>query len=227
MEHMEQDTEHSTQQEHTLAQESAQATITGINKNDGSLVITFDDQHLMATADFYPPVGNGEPLTPDYIASMLEKLSIVYGIKWDTIQDTVLECNLNKKIIKGVVIAQGDAPSEEIPEYNELDPLLKTQTQMPSTDIPRIDYKSISSFVVVKKDQLLAKDVPRTPGQEGKDIHGNSIPPPVHRHETVIAGKNTKQQEDGIIATVAGRLICNGNELIVDEILELKSNVGY
>lgn len=208
-------------------EEELRATITGLHQNDGTMVITISEDHLCARADFYPPLGDGNPLNPDYIAAMLEKLSITYGIRWDAIQEAALECNLNRKIIKDVLIAQGDSPVEEILPYFELDSRFKSSTPAYREEGGRVDYRAISHFFVVKKDDYIAHYKEKVPGKEGKDIHGKTIPMPIRKMESIVPGKNTKQTTDGIVATVDGRLSINGNEVLVEEVLELKGGVGY
>jgi hypothetical protein len=202
-------------------------TITGQHEQDGKIIITIDDAKLCARADFYPPIGQGKPLTPDYIASMLDTLQISYGVDWDAIQEAALECNLNHRVIKDVLIAKGDNPTAEIPEYYELEETLQSAAKTIDRDAQRIDYRSIASYIVVKKNQQLAHRKERIAGIEGKTIQGVIIPAPIQRHETYTAGTNTIKTEDAILAACDGRLVINDHELIVDEILEVKGSVGY
>lgn len=204
-----------------------QTIITGQHENDGKIVITIDENKLTARADFYPPLGKGKPLSPDYIASMLDTLQISYGVAWDVIQEAALECNLNHRVIKDVIIAKGDQPVAEVPEYFELEASLSSAKQSIDRNAQRIDYRSIASYIVVKKNQILAHRKERIPGTEGKTIQGQVIPAPVQRQETCRAGKNTVKTADAILAACDGRLIIQDNELSIDEILEVKGSVGY
>lgn len=204
-----------------------QTTITGQHENDGKIVIIVDESKIIARADFYPPLGQGKPLAPDYIASMLDTLQIVYGIDWNTIQEAALECNLNHRVVKDIIIAKGDEPTAEIPEYYELEEAFQTAQKAIDRDAQRIDYRSIASYIVVKKNQKLAHRKERIPGMEGKTIQGELIPAPIERNETYTAGKNTIKTADAIIAACDGRLIIQDHELMVDEILEVKGSVGY
>lgn len=204
-----------------------QTTITGQHENDGKIIVTIDESKLSARADFYPPLGQGKPLSPDYIASMLTTLQISYGVDWNAIQEAALECNLNHRVIKDVLIAKGDSPTAEIPEYFELEDTLQSAKKTIEKDAQKIDYRSIASYIVVKKNQKLAHRKEPVPGMEGKTIQGVVIPAPVQRHETYTSGKNTVKTEDAILAACDGRLIINDHELMVDEILEVKGSVGY
>jgi len=204
-----------------------QETVLGAHHNDGSLVINFSNDDLEARADFIPPLGDGQHLSPDYISAILERLNIVYGVNWELIQESTLECNLEHHVVRNVCIARGDPVKEEVCEYFQVDPRFRKWPPLPDGDVPRIDWRELSPFIVVKKDQILASLVPEVKGAEGKDVHGNTIPKIIHRPESASSGKNTRTRADSIIASCDGRLIESGNELLVEEVLSIKGSVGY
>jgi uncharacterized protein (DUF342 family) len=194
------------------------------NKNDGYLSITFSEDDLEAIADFMPPIGPGEPITPDYVSSVLERLNIVYGIWEETIQETVFRCNQLRKPVKEVVIARGDPPKDEILEYYECTPNPEPPLSNPQN---RIDYRAHSPFVIVKKGQILAYKRPQEKGRDGTNVHGMSIPYRVQRPEGVSGGSNTRTDENHIIAEIAGQLIENKKVISVQDSLVIKGPVGY
>jgi uncharacterized protein (DUF342 family) len=200
------------------------STVLRENKNDGNISVTFSENDLEARADFTPAIGNGEPITLAYVFSILERLNIVYGIREKTIQETIHRCNQERKPIKNVLIARGDPPKDEVIEYFELTP---TQAPSPSKPNNRIDYRSLSPFVIVKKDQILAYKRPREKGQDGKNVHGVVIPRGILRPEGVTGGENTRTDEHHIIAKIAGQLVENKKVISVQDSLVIKGAVGY
>jgi uncharacterized protein (DUF342 family) len=196
------------------------------NQNDGNLAVTFSDNDLEARADFIPPLGKGEPLTQEQIAAILEKLNIVHGVRWDAIQEALMACNLNRKPVKDVVIARGDAPQNEVAEYFEINPHL-SRKEKPVTGNARIDYRAYSPFTIVKKDQALARLRPRKTGKEGKNVHGVSLPYTVIRPEGVTGGANTRNDGKFITAGINGQFIETNRQLNVQESLVIKGAVGY
>jgi len=208
-------------------QSAHQETFLGAHHNDGSLVINFSIDELEAKADFIPPMGEGQPLTPDYISAILERVNIVYGVNWEQIQDAALQCNLDHHIVRDVIIARGDPAREEVTEYFEVDPQFRKWPTLPDGDVPRIDWRELSPFIVVKKDQILARLIPLVKGTEGKNIHGTAIPKTIRHPEGATSGKNTRTQSDSIIASCDGRLIEAGKELVVEEVLAVNGSVGY
>ncbi|MDR2069136.1 MAG: FapA family protein [Spirochaetaceae bacterium] len=200
------------------------ATVLREHKNDGNISVTFSENDLEARADFMPAIGNGEPITPAYVSSVLERLNIVYGIQEKTIQETILQCNHDRKPIKDVIIARGDPPKDEVLEYFELNP---HPAPLSSESKNRIDYRSQSPFVIVQKEQILAYKRPRQKGQDGKNIHGVVIPRGILRPEGVSGGQNTRTDEHHIIAEIAGQLVENKKVISVQESLVIKGAVGY
>ncbi|MDR2134559.1 MAG: FapA family protein [Treponema sp.] len=202
-----------------------QAILTG-NKNDGNLIVSFAGNDLEARADFIPPGSGGKPLAQEFVSQILDRLNIVYGVQWDLIQEAMMDCNLNHRQIKDVVIARGDSPTAEVAEYFERNPHLG-RAEKPAEGNARVDHRSYSPFVIVKKNQTLAKLRPRRAGKEGKNVRGVSLPFEYIRPEGVSGGANTRVEGNFIIANINGQLVESGKVLSVQESLVIKGAVGY
>jgi uncharacterized protein (DUF342 family) len=200
------------------------------DKNDGTITITFGEEDIEARADFIPPLGKGSPITVDYISSILEKLNIVYGILWDALERAAMECSLNRKPLREVVIARGEAPVNEVGAYFERNPHLDENSSPP---VPRggknarVDFRAYSPFIIVKKDQVLARLRPQKTGREGKNVHGEAVPYKVIRPEGVSGGENTRTEDELILAEINGQLVETGKVLNVRDSLVIKGPVGY
>jgi uncharacterized protein (DUF342 family) len=199
------------------------------NKNDGYIVVRFSMNDLEAWADFMPPIGDGLPIGNEYLDMVLEELNIVHGVHWDTIKKTALRCNLDRKPVKNVLIALGDPPVSEIPEYFEINPHL-AQASPPVPDKNRanqIDYRAFSPYVIVKKDQVLAWKKPRREGRDGKNIRGTVIPMGYEKNEGMAGGEHTRTTDKYILAEINGQLIVTNKVLKVQDNLVIKGSVGY
>jgi uncharacterized protein (DUF342 family) len=199
------------------------------NKNDGKILIRFSENDMEAWADFVPSLGDGSPLTNDYLLNQLDKHHIVYGLNWNTLKNTALQCNLEKRLIKDVLIARGDPPVKEITEYFMKNPHL-AEAKKPIPDKNRnyqIDYRSQSPFIIVRKDQVLAVKKPGIPGKDGKNVHDEIIPFETSYTEGVTGGANTRVTEIYIISEINGQLVESGKVLGVQEKLVIKGSVGY
>jgi uncharacterized protein (DUF342 family) len=196
------------------------------SKNDGTVSIAFSEKDIEVWADFMPPIGDGKHITPDYIGQVLEKFNIVYGIQMDIIKDTAMQCNLDGRQFRDVLIAKGDPPVDDVAEYYQMNPHLKMPPR-PNMKNGKIDYRTYSPFVIVKKDQALAKFRYRKEGKDGKNVHGEVIPHNTKQMESVQPGANTRVEERLILSNIYGQLTVNGNVLDVQDSLVIKGAVGY
>jgi uncharacterized protein (DUF342 family) len=206
------------------------ATLVTGHRDDGYINISFTEGDIEARAEFIPPRGKGAAISVEYMAALLEKLNILHGVLWDALKQAALECNLNKRPVKDVVIARGKAPVSEVSEYFERNPHLGETSQpggKAEQGMARIDFRSYSPFIIVKKDQVLAQLRPRKNGEEGKNVHGAALPYPVLRPEGVSGGDNTRTTREYIISEINGQLVESGNVLHVRDSLEIKGPVGY
>jgi uncharacterized protein (DUF342 family) len=208
----------------------------GMGKNNSTVIrneqtgetadITFSDNDLEVRLDFDSPPGKAVFLSPDHIASILDKLNIVYGIRWEDIQEAVFQYNTDKKPIKGLVAARGDPPVAEVEEYFELNSHL-SQGLLPTEENNRIDYRSYSPFTIVRQNQILAWKRPRKIGRDGKNVHGVTIPHGNIRPQGVSGGENTQTGEKSITAQINGQLVENQKVLSVQNSLVIRGSVGY
>ncbi|GHV17027.1 hypothetical protein FACS189493_3910 [Spirochaetia bacterium] len=213
-----------TADENTL--NSANIIILG-TRNDGHVVVSFSEDDIECRADFFPPIGNGTPINQEYINSLLERLNITYGVQWDTILETTWECNQQKRPVMGVLIAKGEAPTNEVSDYYEMNPhLIITPPPQPRGNA-RIDYRTFSPYTIIKQDQVLARLKPRRIGKEGMNIHGISIPFKEIHPEGVSGGTNTRTDEKFILSNINGQLVEAKRVLNVQKNLVIKGAVGY
>ncbi|MDR2535293.1 MAG: FapA family protein [Treponema sp.] len=203
-----------------------QAAIPRDNPYSGTALFYFFDDDLEVRADFIPPARVGSPVRMEQIQTFFSQYSIVYGIQEENIQTALAECALTLEPVKDVLIAKGDPPVTEIKDYFELNPRL-VSAPLPGKSPKRIDYRSYSPFIIVKKDQALAQKRPGIPGQAGKNVHGDFVPYKTVLPEGVIGGNNTRTNDKFIIAEINGQFIQNKQILQVEKCLVIKGGVGY
>jgi uncharacterized protein (DUF342 family) len=203
---------------------SPQTVISG-NRNDGNLAVIFSKNDMEAYADFIPPVADGAPVSQTLIRATLNKLNIIYGVRWENIRNAVNKCNQTGKLIKNVLIAKGLRPVSEVGEFFEVNPLLGERPKQEENK--RVDYRSYTPFIIVKKNQSLARLQPKKEGRDGKNIHGILVPFPVFRPDGVRGGANTRTEKQFIHAEIDGQLIEKNKVLEVTDSLNIKGPVGY
>ncbi|MDR0497286.1 MAG: FapA family protein, partial [Treponema sp.] len=124
--------------------------------SDGRIFLTFYNNNLEARGDFFPPMEGGIPITGGYINELLDANRIVFGIQHDEIHKAYETCVINNEIVRDVLMAKGDPPIDEVPQYMQMNPYLGQKTEQEKTE-GAVDHRSRSPFIIVKKGQALAK----------------------------------------------------------------------
>jgi len=195
-------------------------------ENDGRIELSFLDNDLEVRGVFFPPSEGGTPISSEYITSLFKKSRIVYGIRHDEIYEAFNTCVNKEQIVRDVLIAKGDTPVEEIPEYLQLNPYLGVKNEVRNGD-ETIDYKEKSAFVIVKKGQALAKQKHARPGKDGTNVHGEAIGFKTAKKETLTGGENTKMEGRFLVSCINGQFVRSGGVLSVRDYLVIKGPVGY
>ena len=196
-------------------------------RNDGSAELVVSPDGMLVEASFFPAMGEGKPLSPDDVKNLLAGLGIVAGILWDEIAEAVMRCNLDRRILHGVVVARGFLPVPEIPPHAALEPKFRRTGPLVDENVQRVDFRELSGVFVVRKDEAIARIIPRREGAPGSDVRGAEVPYPRESPENYVAGRNVVQREDRLASAVDGRLLVTGNRLDVDEVLLIKGGVDY
>ena len=196
------------------------------SENDGKITLTFYNNNLEVRGDFFPPSGNGAPITPEYILSLLEKSNITYGINHDQINKAYFDCINNQEIVRDVLVASGDPPVTEVPEYLQYNPYLMAPVEEVE-EKDSVDHRERSAFIIVKKGQALAKLKHRKPGREGMNVFGETIEFKTMKTEVLTGGENTRMEGRFLLSSINGQLIRSKGVLSVSDSLVIKGPVGY
>ena len=197
------------------------------NDNDGRILLTFLNNNLEVRGDFFPPLEDGEPISGDYIKELLEKSNIVHGVQHDEILNAYNACVNNGEIVRNVLIAKGEPPVSEVPEYMQFNPFLIPNKTEKKREDGTVDHRARSPFVIVRKDQALAKLKHHKPGQDGTNVHGEAIKFNVTKPTAVSAGENTRMQDRLLVSTINGQLSVIKGVVSVRDALVIKGAVGY
>jgi len=198
-----------------------------VRKNDGNIEISISPDCMSATAVLYPPLGDGEPLSPNYAAELLARMGIVHGVLWDDLTERILDANVERHIIRDVVVARGTAPVSEHPEHIVVEDRYKPGFRPIDQKELSVDWKTISPYVIVKKGEPIGRVIERQEGIFGTDILDRSIPYGKDPFQVWTIGKNVERQDKQIVATAEGRVNLDGSKINIDEILIIKGDVDY
>jgi uncharacterized protein (DUF342 family) len=194
--------------------------------NDGNLSVGFTEKDMEAWADFLPPANNGSPLNTGFINKVLNKLNIIHGLRWDLIRGAMQDCNNSRRPVRDVLIAKGDDPVNEITAFFAVNPKIYSRPKVPEGN-GRVDYRTYTPFIIVKKDQVLARLRPRREGKPGMNIHGEALPFQTIQPAGVRGGENTRTEGDLILAEINGQMLEKSGVLDVKDTLTIKGPVGY
>jgi uncharacterized protein len=194
------------------------------NAIDGNIEASIAPDGMSAVATFIPPRGDGLPIDRDYVRQVLLRLGVTFGILDETIDDAVMRCNLDRHLLRDVVVAKGKAPVAEIPEHAELEPKFRQTGPMISDEVMQVDFRELSAFFIVHKDETIATLVPRSQGTPGSDVRGGQTPYPRESPETWSAGGNVELRGDKLVASVDGRLAIGAGKLEVDEVISARGS---
>jgi hypothetical protein len=193
---------------------------------DGFFDLFVEDDVLSAVAEFRPPAGGGKPLDMGQIEAVLEKHAIVHGVLWDAVHFGLDQCNLERKFVSDLVVAQGTQPLARVPAHWRIDSRW-TESPAPTADDAQIDFKQFSPFVMVKQGELIALRMPEVPGTPGTDLLGNELPFTTEAMVEWTPGDNVHETTLGFEAALDGRLVLTASAFGVNPVLELKEGVDY
>jgi len=195
---------------------------------NGKVTLTVLPNALEVRADFYPALGNGAPLTTDYIEKIIDSYGIHYGIRYDEITKAYETCTSQKIPVKDVLIAYGDPPVHERPEFLQLNPALRNESKPMVDNNKAVDHRSKSPFIIVRKNSVLAKLKRHIAGATGRDVYGENIPYTVLQPDGLAgSGENTHMNDRYLLASISGQLIISKKIISVSQKLVIKGSVGY
>jgi hypothetical protein len=194
---------------------------------DGTVEVSVAPDAMSATATFYPPKGDGLPIDPSYVYELLRRIGVVSGLLEEEITETTMNCNLERKILRDIVVARGTEPEAEIPEHASLEPKFTKHGPQIDDRVQRVDFRELATLFVVHKDEIIATVLPKHEGKNGLDVRGKETPFSRENPESCIAGRNVERREDKLVAAVDGRLAIESGCADVDEVLLVKGEVDF
>ena len=199
----------------------------GGGRNDGSAEVSVSDDGMRASASFFPPGGEGLPISREYLAALLERLGVTNGVLWEQIDEALMRANLDRHVLRDVAVARGSPPIDETPEHAELEPKFRKSGLLVPEGAQRVDFRELGGVHVVQAGEVLARIAPGVAGQTGTDVHGKSLPFSREPVRDMKPGQNIERRDDTLVSTVDGRLIVSDDRIDVDQVLVVKGAVDY
>lgn len=173
---------------------------------------------MEAFLQIHAPKG-ARALSVDEVLGKIQAAGVVFGVDSDAVLKAVERLRSNTTIAKGQPAQDG--------RNAEIRYLVSTETKGRPQELAdgRVDYKSLNLFVNVAEGDVLAEKLPATLGENGCDVLGQTLFPKKGKEAALPMGKNTRIEEDKLIATQAGHVLLSGGKLSVVPVIELKADV--
>ena len=195
---------------------------------DGSVDISVSDDEMIVSAQFTPADQSGRFLTPEFVDAAVEARGISIPVDRRTVEEAIFTCNTERRPVRDVIIARGTKPKNEVPPHLRLEPdLTPPKRPTASDDAATVDFRAISPFVMVKAEQILARVVPKTPGEPGTTVFGKMVPFGKHDVSFPRPGANTRWQDETVVAACDGRFVVAAGSFSVENVLEIRGDVDY
>ena len=193
------------------------------------LDITLSPDGFKAFGTFSPASGEGAKLDIEYVRSIIAKIGINVGIDWDLVNSTLDRCNETKKVISKVKIATGSLPISEVPEHWNLEEHFFDHAMgVGDLEANKVDYKERSSFIMVKKGELIATWDEGRNGTNGQTVKGKPIPFKKKKIVQFTNGDNTAPYKGNLYAGTSGKYEVTENRVIqINDVLHIQGNVDY
>ncbi len=184
-------------------------------------VFEISNDGLRATAQIFPPVGDGDHITLEILQKALADKKISHGIDEDAIAKIVAE----RTYMKTVQIAKGtpavDGHDAQLFFHYSKNREVQDRSM---NNLERINLKEHDKIINVNADLLLIEKTPATKGEPGKIVTGKSIPQLRGKDIRLRAGKGVKADEAGLLfhSTMPGQVIFRNNQIRIEDVYEVE-----
>lgn len=187
---------------------------------DPIINILVSRDRMEATMQIEVPKKNARKFSLKEVYEEIEAAGVVFGLDRDTI-----ELAYNRPGIK-TTIANGQKPEDGKNAYIQYLIDLENKGRPAELDNGSVDYKDLSLFTSVSKDQPLAEKIMPTPGVDGIDVLGQTVLAKPGKDIPFPLGKNViVSSENKIVSSIAGQFIITNNKLNVIPVIEIKEDV--
>ena len=189
---------------------------------DAELLVTLSPDRMKASLSYFPPEGDGAPMSADVVRSRLRQAGVQKGV------DEKKLLHLLDRVARGEgfaeqPIAEGRPPRLDAPKRIVFHVHVATGKAVSIRKDGRADFRAQDRITRIQKGDLVATVRPRNPLEEdGWDVTGKAITPPPEAQETLRAGRGISEviQADGSLqfrAEATGELVRDGPVLSASE----------
>jgi hypothetical protein len=159
------------------------------------------------------------------LRELLAKEHIVFGVDEDALTEALALSRSGEEVLRKP-LARG------IPPRNGLDGTVQMFFAPPSgrpDDNPdgRVDFYNLDLVQEIRRDDVVARRVPPTPGMPGRNVQGEIVPQRKGKPARLRFGKGLAWEGDDLRAKLDGRLEWKGDVVSVIPLLIISGDVDY
>ncbi|MEW6202376.1 MAG: FapA family protein, partial [bacterium] len=195
-------------------------------KVDGYAEVSISKDKMETTIIFSPPKG-GRDVEMDTALAALAAAGVKYGIKQDALENMIAQRWYNEKVL----VAEGK-PAEN-GEDGRVEYLFNVEASTPRPTIAEdgsVDFYELNVVQNVRAGEPLAIKTPPTPGKDGINVFGETIPAKQGKDIPFPAGKNVEFSSENpnmLIAEIAGQPRLQQNRIHVLPVYEVQGDVDF
>jgi len=196
---------------------------TPVERNNASCVVEISEEEMKSFITIVPPNPGGRDLDIDDVMDELELKGVRYGIKKETIGET-----LDGEVYTiPVLVAEGIAPQNGEDAKLVFNFRIEKKVQLEEDEKGQVNFKDLNLVENVVAGQLLATKVQATEGRPGRTVTDRPIDAKDGKDLVLDPGKNTEISQDGmsIIAAINGQVTLSSGKVTVEPIYEVSGDV--
>ena len=170
---------------------------------------------------FIAPSQGGKRLTYDDFLHDLRYRNIKYGIQEQALREHFAS---EDSYCTDILAAKGTDAIQGTDARIEYCFNTDTHRKPAQREDGSVDYFHLTTINHCKKDDVLARIIPETPGTPGSDVYGNIINPRETKRETLKFGRNIQLSEDknSIVSLVDGHVSLVDDKVFVADVYQVK-----
>lgn len=196
-------------------------------------VFTLTRDKICIEASLYHKDFFGEEITPERVVGLLSAMGIVVDPEMEEIDKALAEARRIGGPVKRLPVVLGSPPVHG--EDGRLELFVQQRNTVGTRkQNDRIDWRDRGVWPAAQKGTTVARLVPPTPGQPGKNVFGAPVPAQDGKPLGIIAGTGVVElpdpdHEDGAFykAEDSGLVVFDGKTLFMSELLEIGTDIDY
>lgn len=148
-------------------------------------------------------------------------------VDWTLVQELYNRVFIEGEIIPSTPIAKGTVVEYRIPQYIKVKESLYIDLAPKMASSGNVDFHKINSFITVTNGEYIGDIIPEFPGISGRNLLGETIPPPTKVISYITKGINTFEKSGKLYSSIDGCLKILNDTIFIDNCLEITTNVDY